>query len=80
MWALLDALGPGGTLAAYTGWQDAPPDDLDALDDETEHIYPEEHPPYNPRLAPSCHDHRRLPEDSRTGRKCATASTRRRAW
>src|ERR671913_1917208 len=29
--ALLDVLGPGGTLVAYTGWQDAPPDDLDAL-------------------------------------------------
>jgi aminoglycoside N3'-acetyltransferase len=29
--ALLDALGPEGTLVAYTGWQDAPPDDLDAL-------------------------------------------------
>jgi aminoglycoside N3'-acetyltransferase len=28
--ALLDALGPDGTLMAYTGWQDAPPDDLDA--------------------------------------------------
>ena len=28
--ALLDALGPEGTLVAYTGWQDAPPDDLDA--------------------------------------------------
>jgi aminoglycoside 3-N-acetyltransferase len=31
--ALLDALGPEGTLIAYTGWQDEPPDDLDALDD-----------------------------------------------
>jgi hypothetical protein len=28
--ALQDAVGPGGTLMAYTGWQDEPPDDLDA--------------------------------------------------
>ena len=33
--ALLDTLGPEGTLMAYTGWQDEPPDDLDALDEET---------------------------------------------
>jgi aminoglycoside 3-N-acetyltransferase len=30
--ALMDALGLEGTLVAYTGRQDAPPDDLDALD------------------------------------------------
>jgi aminoglycoside 3-N-acetyltransferase len=33
--ALLDALGPEGTLMAYTGWQDEPPDDPDALDEKT---------------------------------------------
>src|SRR3712207_3277467 len=49
--ALLDALRPEGTLAAYTGWQDEPPDNLDALDDETRRIYLEEHPPYDPRVA-----------------------------
>jgi len=37
--ALLDALGPEGTLVAYTGWQDAPPDDLDALDEEARRAY-----------------------------------------
>ncbi len=31
--ALLDVLGPEGTLMAYTGWQDEPPDDLDDLDE-----------------------------------------------
>ena len=31
--ALLDVVGPSGTLVAYTGWEDAPPDDLDALPD-----------------------------------------------
>ena len=41
--ALLDAVGPGGTLMAYTGWQDEPPDDLDELDEESKRIYLEEH-------------------------------------
>jgi aminoglycoside 3-N-acetyltransferase len=60
--ALLDVLGPEGTLMAYTGWQDEPPDDLDALDDETERIYLEEHPAYDPRVALSRRDHGRVPE------------------
>jgi aminoglycoside 3-N-acetyltransferase len=66
VWALLDALGPGGTLVAYTGWQDAPPDDLGDLDEETRRIYLEEHPPYDPRLASSRRDHGRVPEALRT--------------
>ena len=41
---LLDALGPDGTLMAYTGWQDEPPDDLDALDGRTRRICLKEHP------------------------------------
>lgn len=64
--ALLDALGPEGTLMAYTGWQDEPPDDLDALDDETKRIYVEEHPAYDPRVALSRRDHGRVPEALRT--------------
>jgi aminoglycoside 3-N-acetyltransferase len=60
--ALLDALGPEGTLVAYTGWQDEPPDDLDALDDETRRLYLEEHPAYDPRVALSRRDHGRVPE------------------
>ena len=64
--ALLDALGPEGTLIAYTGWQDEPPDDLDALDDETRRIYLEEHPAYDPRVALSRRDHGRFPEALRT--------------
>lgn len=64
--ALLDALGPEGTLMAYTGWQDEPPDDLDALDDETERIYLEEHPAYDPRVAHARRDHGRVPEALRT--------------
>ena len=64
--ALLDALGPEGTLMAYTGWQDEPPDDLDALDEETRRAYLDEHPAYDPRVALSRRDHGRVPEALRT--------------
>ena len=64
--ALLDAVGPGGTLMAYTGWQDAPPDDLGALDEETRRVYIEEHPAYDPRVALSSRDHGRVAEALRT--------------
>ena len=64
--ALLDVLGPGGTLMAYTGWQDEPPDDLEDLDEETRRIYLEEHPAYDPRVALARSDHGRLPETLRT--------------
>ena len=64
--ALLDVLGPGGTLVAYTGWQDEPPEDLAALDDEARRIYLEEHPAYDPRVALSRRDHGRIPEALRT--------------
>ena len=64
--ALLDALGPEGTLVAYTGWQDAPPDDLDALDEATRRAYLEEHPAYDPRVALSRRNHGRVPETLRT--------------
>jgi aminoglycoside 3-N-acetyltransferase len=64
--ALLDALGPEGTVMAYTGWQDEPPDDLDALDPETRRTYLREHPAYDPRVALSRRDHGRVPEALRT--------------
>jgi aminoglycoside 3-N-acetyltransferase len=64
--ALFDALGPGGTLVAYTGWQDAPPDDIDALDGEERRTYLEEQPVYDPRVALSRRDHGRVPELLRT--------------
>jgi aminoglycoside 3-N-acetyltransferase len=64
--ALLDALGPEGTLMAYTGWQDEPPDDLDVLDEEARRTYLEEHPAYDPRVALSRRDHGRVPEALRT--------------
>ena len=64
--ALLDAVGPEGTLMAYTGWQDEPPDGLDKLDEEERRIYVEEHPAYDPRVALSRRDHGRIPEALRT--------------
>jgi aminoglycoside 3-N-acetyltransferase len=64
--ALFDALGPGGTLVAYTGWQDAPPDDIDALDGEERRAYLEEQPVYDPRVALSRRDHGRVPDLLRT--------------
>src|ERR671911_1898391 len=64
--ALLDALGPGGTILAYTGWQDEPPDDLGALGEEDRRAYLVEHPAYDPRVALSRRDHGRVPEALRT--------------
>jgi aminoglycoside 3-N-acetyltransferase len=64
--ALFDALGPGGTLVTYTGWQDAPPDDIDALDGEERRAYLEEQPVYDPRVALSRRDHGRVPDLLRT--------------
>jgi len=60
--ALFDALGPAGTLVAYTGWQDAPPDDLDALDGGERGAYLDEQPAYDPRVALSRRDHGRVAE------------------
>jgi aminoglycoside 3-N-acetyltransferase len=64
--ALLEVVGPGGTLVAYTGWQDAPPDDIGSLDEAARRTYLEEHPPYDPRVALSSRDHGRIPEALRT--------------
>ena len=66
MRALFEAVGPGGTIVAYTGWQDAPPDDLDGLDEEARRAYLEEQPAYDPRVALSRRDHGRVPEALRT--------------
>jgi aminoglycoside 3-N-acetyltransferase len=64
--ALREALGPEGTLVAYTGWQDAPPEDLEALDEEARRAYLEGQPAYDPRVALSRRDHGRVPEALRT--------------
>lgn len=64
--ALLEILGPDGTLMAYTGWQDEPPEDLDALDGASKRAYLREHPAYDPRVALSRREHGRIPETLRT--------------
>lgn len=64
--ALLDALEPEGTLMAYIGWEDEPPENLDAMDDEAKRLHLEEHPVYDPRTALSRRDHGRVPEALRT--------------
>jgi hypothetical protein len=46
--ALLDAVGPDGTLVAYLGWEDAPPDDLDDLASADRELVLAEHPVYDP--------------------------------
>ncbi len=64
--ALLNILGPEGTLMAYTGWQDEPPDGFGDLDEEARLAYLEEHPAYDPRVALSRRDHGRVAEALRT--------------
>jgi aminoglycoside 3-N-acetyltransferase len=60
--ALLDVVGPSGTLVAYTGWEDAPPDDLDALPDAERELVLAEHPAYDPAVARARRDHGRVAE------------------
>ena len=48
--ALLDAAGPDGTLVAYIGWEDAPPDDLDSMDAADREFVLVEQPVYDPAV------------------------------
>lgn len=64
--ALFDALGPEGTLMAYIGWQDSPPDDLAALDKTSRQLYLKEQPAYDPRVALANRSHGRVAEALRT--------------
>jgi aminoglycoside 3-N-acetyltransferase len=64
--ALLDAVGPEGTLVAYIGWQDGPPDDLEALSPAEQALVLAEQPVYDPRVARARRDHGRLAEALRT--------------
>src|SRR5450755_2344179 len=72
--ALLEALGPDGTLMAYAGWQDDPWD-LAAWPAEWQHAYRAELPPFDPELSEADHDMGRIPERIRTwpGAKASTA-------
>ena len=64
--ALLDAVGPDGTLVAYLGWEDAPPDDLDALAPSDRELVLAEQPVYDPAIGRARRDHGRLAEVLRT--------------
>jgi aminoglycoside 3-N-acetyltransferase len=64
--ALLDAVGPDGTLVAYLGWEDAPPDDLDALASADRGLVLAEQPVYDPATGRARRDHGRIAEVLRT--------------
>lgn len=64
--ALLDVVGPEGALVAYTGWEDGPPEDLDALPPGDRALVLAEQPAYDPRVARARRDHGRVAEALRT--------------
>jgi aminoglycoside 3-N-acetyltransferase len=64
--ALLDVVGSAGTIAAYVGWEDAPPDDLDTLAPEERALVLAEQPAFDPRVGRARRDHGRLAEAIRT--------------
>ena len=63
--ALLDALGPAGTLLAYAGWEDDSYD-IDRLPPAWRAAYEAELPPFDPATAEATHANGRLPERIRT--------------
>jgi aminoglycoside 3-N-acetyltransferase len=63
--ALLDALGPDGTLMAYAGWEDDTYG-MDGWPEEWKAAYEADLPPFDPRTAEAVHANGRLPERIRT--------------
>lgn len=63
--ALLDALGPAGTLMAYAGWEDDPFDLADQPPD-WRRAYETELPPFDLATSEAVHEYGRLPERIRT--------------
>lgn len=63
--ALLDCLGPDGTLMAYEGWEDNPYD-LYKWPEEWQRAYLEELPAFDLELSEAVHEHGRIPERIRT--------------
>jgi aminoglycoside 3-N-acetyltransferase len=63
--AVLDVLGPEGTLMAYAGWEDDPWH-LSAWPEEWQRAYQEELPPFDPEVSEADHEFGRLPERIRT--------------
>jgi aminoglycoside 3-N-acetyltransferase len=64
--ALFDVVGTEGTVMAYIGWEDEPPQPLSELPEETRAIVEREFPPYDPLVARAVRDHGRVPELLRT--------------
>jgi aminoglycoside 3-N-acetyltransferase len=64
--ALFDVVGSSGTVMAYIGWEDEPPQPLSDLPEETRAIVEREYPPYDPLAARARKDHGRVPEQLRT--------------
>ena len=64
--ALFDTVGLDGTLVAYLGWEDAPPDSLDALEVSERELLLAEQPVYDPTTGRARRDHGRLAEALRT--------------
>lgn len=60
--ALLDVVGPRGTLMVTCGWNDAPPYDVVTWPQAWQDALCEEHPAYDPDLSESDHNNGRLPE------------------
>ena len=63
--ALLDAVGPAGTLAAYAGW-DEDPYHLAAWPENWRRAYEGELPPYDASISVADHENGRVPERIRT--------------
>jgi aminoglycoside 3-N-acetyltransferase len=63
--ALLDRLGPDGTLMAYAGWEDDPYG-MDSWPEAWQAAYEADLPPFDPHTAEAVHANGRLPERIRT--------------
>lgn len=63
--ALLEILGPGGTLMAYAGWEDDPWH-LAEWPQAWQHAYQDGLPPFDPELSEADHEMGRIPERIRT--------------
>src|SRR5207249_1063773 len=74
VWALLDSVGPDGTVMAYAGWEDDPWH-LAEWPEEWQKAYLDERPPFDPILSEADHEMGRLAERIRTwtGARASTA-------
>lgn len=65
VWALLDAVGPEGTLIAYTSWEEHAYDDADRPAGHAD-AYRTEPPAFDPAISEAVREHGRVPERLRT--------------